>query len=220
MNSPLSIPEELFLLTIDIHSGSLAHTETSSFRIALASSILMELALRHKIDATVEDIIVENTEATGVEHLDLALNELQLHDKDESIRYWINRLEKNSETFVMSILNQLIQKGILKIENQKILWVFNTNRYPVIDDQEIQDVKSRVFELIDSDDIPDLRDMVIVSLLYYASLTHLIFTEEQLDEFSDRLQQIAKMDLIGQAIGQRLKDELAALLISSRPYLA
>lgn len=220
MDSPLSIPEELFLLTVDQHGGSLSHTETPTFRIALSSAILMELALKHKIDTNVDEVIIENTDPTGSEILDLALNDLQLVESGQSIRHWMNHFEKKAETFVFSILNNLIKLGILKIENQKILWVFNTNRYPVIDDQEIQEVKSRIFDLIMSDDIPDLRDMVIVSLLYYSSMVKLVLTDEQIESRGDRLKQIAKMDLIGQSIGKRLEDEMAALLIASRPYFA
>lgn len=204
----MTIPEELFLLGIEKTQGNISQLQTNAFQYALSGSILMELALRGKVDTDTEGLIIVNTEPTEAEVLDITLNEMQLHPAKNNIKFWINLLNERSETFIYSLLNGLIRKGMLKIEHQKVLWMFNKLRYPITGHEEVADVKTRVHELVFSDQIPELHDMVVVSLLYYSGLSHFVLTPEEIEKRRDRIEMIAKMDLIGQQVGERLKQEL------------
>ncbi len=204
----LTIPEELFLLSTDHSKGSISNTNSNSFQLALAGSILMELALQNRIDTDTEGVIIENTELTGSEILDIALNDMQLDADRRNINFWLNRLCEKHETIVDSILNALIRKGLLKIENRKVLWVFNSPKYPIRDQAEVKDVKSRLRELIFSEEIPELHDMVIISLLYNSGMLYFILDQEEMAQYKARTETIAKMDLIGQNIGKRIAEEL------------
>ena len=44
------------------------------------------------------------------------------------------------------------------------MWVFQTRRYPVIDNKTVREVKLRIMGVLFSDEIPDARDIVIISL--------------------------------------------------------
>ena len=59
---------------------------------------------------------------------------------------------------------RLIERGILRQHEGRILWVFETRRYPLIDGKELQEVKKRIADLLLSDEIPDPRDIVIIAL--------------------------------------------------------
>ncbi len=204
----LSIPEELFLLSTDHAEGNTSGMHSSSFKLALAGSILMELALQNRIDTDTEKVIIESTEPTGSEILDIALIDMQLDASRRNINFWMNRLYEKHESFVDALLNVLIRKGLLKIENRKILWVFSAPKYPIRDREEVKDVKSRLRALIFSEEIPDLHDMVIISLLYNSGMLHFVLNHEERDQHRERIELIAKMDLIGQNIGKRIAQEL------------
>lgn len=204
----LTIPEELFMLGIENAEGNLSKMQSNAFQLTLASSVLMELSLRGKIDTDTEHVIISNTDPTDNEVLNLALNNIQLDGEPRNINYWVNKLGAHHEAFIYSLLNALIRKEILKIEQQKVLWIFKTLKYPLIDKEEVKDVKARIRELIFSEDIPDLHDMVVVSLLYYGGMLHYIFSQDEIDKSRVRIELIAKMDLIGQNVGDRLKKEL------------
>jgi hypothetical protein len=62
------------------------------------------------------------------------------------------------------VLERLVDKGILRIEDKRILWVFAVRRYPLLDDREIREVRARLRDLIDSDAIPDPEDAVLIAL--------------------------------------------------------
>ncbi len=208
MNNHLIIPEELFLLSIDHTGGNVTKMQTKAFQFALSSSILMELALLGKIDTDTDGLIIVDTEPIGSEVLDMALNEMQLHAGVQNMNYWLNKLNERYETFVYALLNGLIRKNMLKIEHQKVLWVFSKLMYPIVGKEEVKDVKVRVRELIFSEELPELHDMAVVSLLYYSGLSYFIFSQSETDSKRDRIEMIAKMDLLGQHVGERLKQEL------------
>lgn len=208
MNNYLNIPEELFLLSINNAYGTTANMNTIAFQLALSGAILMELSLREKIDTDVERLIIADTESTESEELDMALNMMRIETGDSNVNYWITRLNEQHQTFVDVLLNSLIRKKILKIENKKVLWMFETLKYPLVNKAEVKDVKSRIKELIMSDELPELHDMVIVSLLHYSGLFHLVMSKRESKRYEERIEMIAKMDVLGQNIGQRLKMEI------------
>ncbi len=210
----LNIPQELYLLAVNETKGDLQPTNYRSFRVALSGAILMNLALENRIDTDIEKIIIDKKEPTGNELLDIVFNELLLNNTGQNIKYWIERLVEKSEGFNSIILNSLIKKGILKIENKKILWIFSARKYPVADDSEVKEVKSRIRELIFSDEIPDVQDIIIVSMIFYSGMLDLILTDDEIDRHINRIEQIAKMDLIGQSISSAIEDTMITHLVS------
>ena len=44
------------------------------------------------------------------------------------------------------------------------MWVFHERRYPIIDNKTVREVKLRIMGVLFSDEIPDARDIVIISL--------------------------------------------------------
>jgi Golgi phosphoprotein 3 len=97
-------------------------------------------------------------------------------------------------------LARLIARGILKQEKGRHLWVFRTRRYPVIDDSEQQEVRARLRQLLLSDEIPDPRDVVLVCLIDACALVKFVLSADELDAASPRVEQLRKLDLIGQAV--------------------
>ncbi len=214
MNNFLTVPEELYLLAVSETQGNIQPTNYKSFKVALSGAILMDLAKENHIDTDLEKIIIDKKEPTGNEVLDIVFNELQLHNTGQSIKYWIERLTEKSDGYKNMILNSLIRKGVLKIEDKKVLWVFSSRNYPVIDDSEVKEVKSRIHGLILSDDIPDVQDIIIVSMLFYSGMLDLVLTDEEIDQYIDRIEQIAKMDLIGQSISSAIEETMLSMMIS------
>ncbi len=214
MENFLTVPEELYLLAVSETQGNIQATNYKSFKVALSGAILMDLAKENRIDTDLEKIIIDKTEPTGNEVLDIAFNELQLHNTGQSIKYWIEKLTEKSDGYKNMILNSLIRKGVLKIEDKKVLWVFSSRKYPLVGNSEIQEVKSRIRALVFSDDIPDIQDIILVSMLFYSGMLDLVLTDEEIDKHIDRIEQIAKMDLIGQSISAAIEETMVSLMLS------
>jgi hypothetical protein len=208
MDYTLNIPEEIFLLSIDAEGNQLNNRE---FDIVLASSILMELALQNRIDTDLDFVIPDKSMLTGIDFLDEFLTEIHSTEKKQSISYWIINIYSRIDKIKKSITGELVNKGIIRVENERILIVFGSKRYPIIKQKEIVEAKLRIRDIIFSNEIPEIKDIVIISLLHYGSIEFILFTENEMDEYRGRIEQIAKMDMIGQAISRTISEITLAM---------
>ena len=150
----LGFVEEIVLLQLD-ERGRLIELPLSAADVVLAGAALMELALRNKVDTDVNRFFVVDREPTGDEILDDALNTLVAAGSDATTSAAIERITLNARSYRDIALKRLVERGVLREEEGRFLWVFHTRRYPVIDDTEQREVRARLRQLILTDEIPD-----------------------------------------------------------------
>ena len=75
-------------------------------------------------------------------------------------------------------------------------------------------------EILFSDEIPDHRDVVIISLAHACNLFSQILSSRELARAAPRVNQVRKLDLIGQATFRAITEiELSlTLAVQMRPY--
>jgi len=212
----LTLAEDIILLLLDDDTGKLASIDLMTLNYAMAGAVLMDLALRNKIDNDLESLIVADSTPTGLQMLDTYLDKISSENKENNTRYWLTELSNYGEDIVDSALNMLVEKKILKTEEKKILWVIATRVYPMIDDKEEKEVKRRIIDLLMSDEIPTPQDVVLVSLMDTCSLFTTILSSKEVERLSSRIEQIRKLDLIGQEVTkvlERLRSDIAEAML-------
>jgi len=202
----LNIPEEIYLLSIDENGNQHQNLKNENFDLVISAALLMDLALLHRIDSDQTYIFTDKKEQIGDILLDGVLDEIIEYNNNRRIENWISYLSIHGQFFRDEIITSLVRKSVLKIENEKVLWFFSKRKYPRIDDTELEEVQSRIRNLIFGTELPDERDIVIVSILYNSNLLGTVFSDEEITKYDTRITQIAKMDFIGQAIGSVLKE--------------
>ncbi|MHC1708777.1 MAG: GPP34 family phosphoprotein [Bacteroidales bacterium] len=213
MNHLLTVPEELFLLTVNDKTGRRAFLKSKKFDILLSAAILMDLALHNCIDSDLEYIIPDRPEPTGHELLDEPLKQIQESTDQQKIGWWLIKLAENGVHYRETLVNGLLQKGLIRMEKEHVFLGFTTSKYPIlINNKEIVEIKSRLKALIFSNDLPDFRDVVIISIAWYGGLLHLILTEKEILTYHKRIEQLARMDLIGQAVTSSMQDVTKTIL--------
>ncbi len=217
MENPLTIPEELFLLTVNEKTGRKPLIRSKKFDILLSAAILMELALMNRIDTDPEMVIPDRKEQTGIPFLDETIDLINRSPKPEKITWWLLRLSEKADRFRKQLVSGLVAKGLLKKEKERVFLGFTTTTYPVrIHDENVTEVKTRVRELIAGDQIPEIRDVVIISMAWYGGLLNLIMDDDLLQKSQSRIEQLARMDLVGQAISKSIMELTLPLAISMR----
>lgn len=212
----LTFVEEILLLTLDDETGKFGYADSTEINYALAGAVLMDLALRSKIDTDLKRLFVVDSTPTGEELLDRYLRVISATNRDYSTRHWVIEIAKSGDEIKQRALSMLVEKGILKMEEKKILWVFETRRYPVVDDTEEKEVKRRILDLLFSDEIPSPRDVVLVSLVDSCRLFPKILSSYEAERLAPRIEQITRLDLIGQAVSQvleQLRSDLANVML-------
>ena len=210
----LTFAEELLLLALDDEKGVLIQMPIMSFEYGLVGAILMELALMNKIDTDLKNLILVDESETGDEIFDKVIRIIKEYPKSKDAKYWVNVICSRIENLKDLLLARLIEKGILKEVEKKILWVFSKRRYPGVDNKEEKEVKTRIRDTILSDEIPDPRDIVLISLVRTCGLMDEIFSPEEIETANSRIDQIAKMDLIGQAVS-KVVNEIQKMVTSA-----
>jgi hypothetical protein len=213
----LSFAEEIFLLAIDDREGSIKPLPVSALEYALPGALLMELAFLNKIDIDLKSLRVVNSESAGNALLDDVLRQIERKSEAQPTSYWLSFFAGQAKQIQEHILAQLIAKGILKTEDKKILWVFKTRRYPMIDNREIKEVKTRLRELILGDEIPNPREAVLISLAHACRLFDDLFSEEEYERVQPRIKALAKLDLIGQEVTKSIREIAQAMALAMMP---
>ena len=201
----LTFVEEIMLLFLDDQTGKFENMYYEEFKYALAGAVLMDLALRSKIDTDLEKLKVVDPNPTGEEILDGFLNKIAESDEEMNTFYWVSEIAKSGAEIRDKALESLVRRGILKVEEKKILWVIGVRRYPTVDDTQEKEVRRRIIDLLNSDDIPSPHDVVLVSLADTFELFPNIVGEYEAKKLAPRIEQVSKLDLIGQSVSHVLK---------------
>ena len=77
---------------------------------------------------------------------------------------------------------------------------------PVIDDTQQREVKARLRQILLTDEIPDPRHVVLICLIDACNLLGLVLTPDEIKETAARVEQLSKMDLIGQAVTRAVSE--------------
>lgn len=208
----LTIAEEILLLFLDEQKGTFVRAPDFQLELALGGAVLMDLALANRVDTDPERLFVVDPTPIGNELLDEILVRVGESGEDRSVEYWLNDLREGVEALMERLIDSLVARGVLRRVEEKVLWVFESRRYPVIDDREEREVKRRITNALFSDEIPDPRDIVIISLVNACDLFGVILNPREVENVRARADQIARMDLIGQAVGNTIGEVRASIL--------
>jgi len=212
----LTFAEELLLLSHDEKTGHFHNMDDAM--PALAGAVLMELAIRNRIDTDLDKLMVVDGTPTGEPVLDGILAQMVAEPGTHSTDDWVDFLKHNGQEVHDAALARLIERGILRREESKVLWVFGTRRYPLIENHEQQEVKLRIANLLMSDEIPDARDIVIIGLAESCGLLEHIFSKDEIERCQPRIAQIVRHDLIGQAVRAAIENlRIQTISLASYP---
>ncbi len=214
----LRFAEEITLLLLNDDDGRFARISDSSFDYAIAGGVLMDLALENRIDTDLDNLMLINSTPTRDSLLDETLAEIAANEGHDA-RYWIERTALRGSELREESLSRLVEKGILEQANDRFMWVFKSRRYPTIDGEAQREVKLRIMEVLFSEEIPDPRDIVIINLADACGIFRSILSGEELERVAPRIEQVKRLDLIGQAMTQAIQDIEMTIASNLQPHM-
>lgn len=213
----LTLAEEILLLAHDERHGRFLDLPDMLLHTALAAAALMELALLGRIDTDLAELTPVDGRPTGEPLLDRTLARIVAEPRRQSTAEWLDHLRAEGPQMREAALARLIERGILRRQDDRVLWVFETRRYPMIDGRQQQEVKLRVARLLLSDEIPEPRDTMIVALAEACGLLRRVFADEELRRAQERIRQIIRLELLGRTVSTAVED-LQALVVRMAGY--
>ena len=207
----MRLAEELALVLLNEDSGYFEPVGAWNLSCVLAGSVLADLALEFRIDTDAETLTLVDSTETGDSLLDPVLAEIAAAPPPvHNAQYWIEKTAQRSEEAMDIILDRLVEKKILDHDSGGF-WslsrhVTRTGTYSADDGSTRLQVKTRVLRAILDEEIPDPRDVILISLIAACDALPLLLTGEEYEESRERIELICKMDLVGQAIGAAVKE--------------
>ncbi|HUR32941.1 MAG TPA: GPP34 family phosphoprotein [Vicinamibacterales bacterium] len=196
----LTLLEEVVLLTIDPATGRLRGDRQSSVPYGLVGALLFDLALAGRIDTDVDSISVLNDTPTGNHIQDELLADLSGDGAPVSVRGCVEQTFRLRSDLEARALAQLVERGIIRHETSRRLWVIDVHRFPLVDGKPQQFVKDRLAHAILSDDIPPARDIMLVSLANACGLLTGVVTDEQRANRAQRIQALSNLETIARNV--------------------
>lgn len=207
----LTVAEEMLLLVLDDNSGTFITEPDININYALAGAVLADLALKKRIEADSDKLFVLDPTPTGDAVQDAVLSRITEADQVQDTAYWVAEIGQRGDEVREHLLARLVERGILKQVEEKVLWVFETRRYPMIDGREEREVKKRILDTLLSEGPASHEDAVIISLVDSCNLFRQILGERELENLRPRIEAIADSEAIGMAVGETIRQVRASV---------
>ena len=200
----LTFVEETCLLLLDEKSGEYLPIHPNILECALVGAVLVDLAFAYRIDTDPKALIVGDRTPTGEPMLDRILAIIADHPETIDTSAWIKTLARDEAADLQKqALDRLVVRGILGRREKKSLLGFLQR--PQLDERRrgVQEIKKRMKALILSDEIPDPRDVALLSLVDACNILPDVFPGGEIKNASARIKQLRNMDMVGPRRGWR-----------------
>lgn len=214
---PLMIIEEFMLLALNEDAGTLWPVSRSALDCATACAVLMDLMELRRVDCDVRHLFITDAEPVGNDILDPVLRVLAVEPvrSTRAIIDELSFLEDEGEVLRERVLQRLVERGVFRLVDRKILWLFGSRHYVIINDHDIRGVKLRILQAVLGDAIPDPHDIALVSLAYATGLFPYILSASELAHAQTRIQSLAQMDVLGRAAAENIAEIDASIAMAS-----
>jgi len=209
----LRFAEEVLLLALDDKTGRLHPLPERALEFALAGAVLAELVSAKRITTDAVKLTVKDASPTGDAVLDAALSFLPRDEPTMTLQKALARLALKADKFKPLLYANLVQKGILQQQDKKFLWALRERRYPVIDDREEREARTRIRDIVlNPTAMPSPQDVVLIGLMDACDLDGFIFTPEELERSAERIKEICTRDSIVSALTKAIGEMQQAIL--------
>lgn len=204
MNQPLSLPEEIVLLTLDDATGRPVGRQGPAAGLALAGALMMELALAGRLDTDRDRLEVLSAAPLGEAVLDAAL--AQILGAGDS-RGALMLLAREEARLRAAVLAGLEARGLLRRVEGRVLLVFPERRWLKPEDRpEPREVRARLRRAIETDEIPDPREALLLGLARATALLPLLVPAEILAARQERIAFLAGLEALNRSLAQAVGD--------------
>ncbi|ASN04805.1 GOLPH3/VPS74 family protein [Virgibacillus necropolis] len=209
-----TIAEELLLLAMDDEKGTVVFSASESLNYGLAGAVLAELTILERIELDDKKVVVINEEETGVMFLDSVLTEIKQSNKSRKVDDWVNRINYKMGQMRNDMIQLLVEKGVLKEEEKKILWFFNQNTYPANQEIPEQEIRNRVHASLFGDEKPNARTAMLLSLIKSCNLVDEVFSKDKKKEATRLMDKIIKNHDYGKAVNASIDEMQTAVIVA------
>jgi hypothetical protein len=207
-----TIAEELLLLALDDDKGTVSLNQSTSLPLGLAGALLAELALRDRVHVEGKHLLVHDPAPTDDPLLDEALTTIAGSKKPHDAKHWVSKL---SGKLKERLIKRLVERGVLREEECKILWVIPSSRYPAMQTSDEAAARERLRAVVLPSAEPDPRTVALLGLVKACDLEKKVFQGDEWKRAKPRVKELLEGELYGKAVGDAVAAATAAVIAST-----
>lgn len=208
----LSFYEKYVLLTIDDDKGNVVHSSAKTQ--GFAGAVLIELINVGLVEVSEKIIMVKATHTTDP-ILSEAHTLLTEQNKSVTIDKVINLFASRLTKLFDEVITGLIDKNILTLSEEKLLWVFTLKRYPTSDPKPEMLVKKRLRQIVLEKVHPDSEEIQLLGLVQALDLHRQIFVKDEIKEAKRTIKTLLKDTPVSKSVHKIIQEEIMVALMAS-----
>ncbi len=213
----LHLHEEITLLALRDKEGTMQ--ASSGYGYAAGGAMLAELLLTGRLgvdaDSKRQWAKVLSSEATGDPILDECMDKVVTAKRRAVLQTWVSRFAGIRQLKVR-IAERLCRKGILKADEDKVLWFFRRRIYPEVNPAPEKRLIERMRKAVTSGDRElDPRTVAIISLAKSTGLLKPALGKQLVQRRKARIEKIVKGDIAGKATQEAIAAMQAAIMAAT-----
>lgn len=177
----LSLAEGLMLIALDDDEGRLLAAAEHSIDQGLVAILILELSLIKRVGFEGDKIIIKDATGTGNKVLDGVLKALGGGGK--SMADTVRDITPLFETIQDDIIEMLVQRGILKVESTKLLWIPVSERMDNANYAFEQEIRDTLMAVVNKGQKPTAAIVILMSMIANCKMLEEVFREK--DELID-----------------------------------
>jgi len=208
----LSLAEKFILLALKDESGAWVTGDTEIL-YALPGCIIIELTQNEYLRIENKKLVISKEELTGDPILDKALTLIKESPKLKSPKVWVEKLSGKMKGLKDEYLSRLQEKGILRLEKGKVLWIFDTKKYPTNNPMPELKLRQKIRDVVIAGSSPDPEMAALLSLVHATDLVNEIFEKDERKNARKRIKEIFKETKVGNPVAEMIEEIQVALTV-------
>jgi len=205
------------LLALKDEEGTVAGG--TMYAYALAGALLAELMLQERVKVEQERrktfLAVSGSKRIGDPLLDECLEKLKSAKRRATLQTWVGRFA-GIKRLRHRVAEGLCDRRILKVDQDKVLLIFNRTIYPELDPEPERELIGRMKRAIFSYDRDlDPRTVVVIALADTSGILKTVFDKKKLKDRKRRLKQITDGSAVGSATREAIQAMQAAVVAAT-----
>lgn len=211
----LALYEELMLLTFKDKEGTVAGG--AMYQYAIGGALIAELVMSERVtirkDAKRHFLSVVDPTPLSDPLVDEWLASMASSTKERQVSEWVAEIAGTSK-LKQRVAEQLCRRGILRTDEDKVLWIFTRKIYPELDPKPERELIARLETAIFSDEEVDPRTAVLAAVAHNCGILPVVFDKKRIEERKDRISKIADGSVAAGATAEAIAAMQAAIMVT------
>lgn len=209
-NDCLNLTEKFILLAI--HPDKVRYKiSDQALNAGLIGAILLDLTKEDKLVISNKMLRAKSSYSTISTTHNQILSIVQQSEKERNIKRWIQKLSMKSGTYRKKVLEGLRDKGLIKIEYKKFLFIPYIKAHLIKKNEQVNLI-NQIREILIYSKKPDTEMASLLGMVEACKMYSIIGrNRSERKDFQKKLKEIIKSDLIASGVDQVIKEMQAAI---------